>query len=126
MANFSYSQSMEAAGLAFSAGKTYSASLSLSLADVAAAETTTEMEMTLNVANVKAFAVLSDVDVTLKTNSSGSPTNTLALKGGIPYIWNTDSYDTFKLTDDVTALFFTNAGETDANIKLTTVVDATP
>lgn len=126
MADFQYNQSMNAPGLSVSSGKTYSGSLSESLADVAAANGTTQMNMAIKVANVKAFAVYSDVAVTLKTNSSGSPADTLAIKAGIPYIWTTDSYDAFKLTTDVTALFFVNAGGTDANVKVTTVVDATP
>lgn len=126
MADFQYSQTLSAPGLSISGGKTYSASLSESLSDVAAASGTTQMNIAIKVANVKAFAIISDVDVTLKTNSSGSPANTLALKAGVAYVWNTDSYDTFKLTTDVTAMFFVNAGTADANIKVSTVVDATP
>jgi len=126
MADFQLTQVLNAPGISISGGKTYSASLSESLADVAAGNGTTQMTMTIDVSAVKAFAIFSDVDITLKTNSSGSPANTLALKAGIPYIWTTDSYDTFKLTTDVTSLFFVNAGSVDANIKVTVVADATP
>lgn len=126
MADFQYTQGISAPGFSITGGKTYSASLAEQLADVASSNSTTQMNMALKVANVKAFAIVSDVNVTLKTNSSGSPANTLVLVAGIPYIWTIDSYDTFKLTTDVTALFFVNATGTDANIKVTAVVDATP
>lgn len=77
-------------------------------------------------ANVKSFVVTSDQDVSLKTNSTSSPGNTLALKANVPYIWNSDSYDTFKITVDVTKWYATNAGAVNANLKFRRLSDPTP
>jgi hypothetical protein len=86
----------------------------------------TPVSCAIDVSQVKSFWIKSSADLTLKTNSSGSPTNTLALKAGIPYEWNTDSYDTFKLTGDVTSMFFVNAAVASCTVSCGFVYDATP
>lgn len=60
------------------------------------------------VAKVKTFFIKADQNMTVKTNSSGSPANTLTLIANKPYLWHSDSLDTFKLTVNVTGLFITN------------------
>jgi hypothetical protein len=78
------------------------------------------------VANVKSVVITSDRDVTLETNNGTTPGNTLALKASVPYIWNTDSYDSLKLTVDVTKFYFTNAGANPANVSVRIIYDPTP
>lgn len=63
----------------------------------------------LDVSEIQSIRIQSDVDCTIKTNSSGSPDDTLDLVAGVPYIWNTDSYDSLLLTVDVTTIYVTNA-----------------
>lgn len=62
----------------------------------------------IDISQVKALALYSSVDLTVKTNSSGSPTDTINLLAGIPYIWETGAYDTCKITADVSSLYITN------------------
>lgn len=84
------------------------------------------VSIAIDVSQVKSFLLLSTQDVTFKTNSSGSPTNTIALKAGKPYVWTVDSYDTFKLTGDVTIVYITNASGADATVTLRGCYDSTP
>lgn len=90
--------------------------------------TTTNMpfSLALDISQVKSILLLSDQDVTLKTNSSSSPTDTIALKANQPYIWFTGAYDTCKITADVTTAFITNAGATQANVSARWLYDITP
>lgn len=93
---------------------------------VADGETDFELDVDIVLASLKAIYVYSDQDVTLETNSSSAPDDTIALKAGIPYIWTTDSYDALMFTEDITAVFITNASGEDANVKVLALNDATP
>jgi hypothetical protein len=87
---------------------------------------TTQFIIAIDVSAVQSFFIVSSVAATLKTNSSGSPANTVVLKAGIPYVWNTDSYDSFLLTTDVTSMFFVVAGSTAGTVSCGVVTDASP
>ncbi len=105
----------------------YSASSELAMTEtIADSSTDYEITTSIDVSAVKSFYVVSDRAVTLETNSGSSPADTISLKAGIPYIWNTDSYDTFKLGTDVTAIFITNASGGTATLELRCIQDATP
>jgi hypothetical protein len=67
--------------------------------------------------------ILSDQDMTLKTNSSGAPDDTIVLKANVPYIWTTDSYDAIQITADITALYMTNGSGEDASLRIESLVD---
>jgi hypothetical protein len=97
-------------------------------ADVAILDSATddEVDMTLDVTQVSSFFIISDQDITLETNNGTTPDNTLALKANKEYNWDAASYDTFKLTVDVTDFFFTNASGSTANVKIRILIDATP
>ena len=90
--------------------------------------TTTDMpfSVAIDISQVKCIYILSDQDVLLETNSSSSPTNTINLKANQPYLWYVNAYDTCKITADVTSAFFTNAGATQANVKMRWLYDITP
>lgn len=79
----------------------------------------------LDVSQVKAVFILSDQDITLETNSSGAPTNTLALKANVPYIWYTNKPSALVFTGDITALYITNASAAIANLQMEILVDPT-
>lgn len=107
--------------------RTYEASGHVGINEVIPAPSTNlQLTCAIDVSAVKSLLILSDQDITIKTNSSSEPTNTLALKAGVAYEWTTDSYDTLKLTGDVTAIFVTHAGETAANLTIDVVQDVTP
>ncbi len=107
--------------------KAYSGSGEINISEsVVTASTDLAITCAIDVSAVKSFYVVSDQAVTLETNSGGSPTNTIVLKAGVPYQWNTDSYNTFLLTGDVTVIYVTNASGSTAAIELRCVQDSTP
>ena len=94
---------------------------------VANSETDYQITFTLDYSACVAFYLCSSEDVTFETNDGAAPDDTIALKAGIPYIWYTDKYDTFKITADVTTnVFITNASGSTATVRCEAVVDATP
>jgi hypothetical protein len=50
----------------------------------------TQLTFTLDVSAAKSILLLSTKDVTLKTNSSGSPAATVSLTANVPKIWSAD------------------------------------
>lgn len=82
---------------------------------------TTNQAVDLNfaVANVQALWMFSPQTVTVKTNSAGSPTQTLTLTGGVAYQWVAGGAGTNPFTSDVTAgLFITNATEVNTIVQI--------
>ena len=51
-------------------------------------------------ANIKAVYIKTDVDVTIKVDSSGSPEQTILMKAGVPYIWCTGNPSVLLLATD--------------------------
>jgi hypothetical protein len=110
-----------------SASNSYSGTLSLSLDEtITNGQTAYEIDIAIDVSKVAAISISSNKAITLKTNSSGSPDNTLTLRAGVPYQWCSDSYDTFKLTTDVTKFYVANSSGASANLLLEGVVDGSP
>ena len=79
----------------------------------------------IDVSQLKSILLLSDRDLTIETNSASVPDDTIALKAGVPYIWNTNSYDACLLTADVTALYVTLVGVVAATLKIRGLIDPT-
>jgi len=67
---------------------------------------------------LKMFVLSSDQDVTIKTNSSGSPQETFTMKANKPLVWMDGSPSASPIAGDVTALYVTNASGSTANIKM--------
>jgi hypothetical protein len=60
------------------------------------------------VADTQAVMILATSNCTLKTNSTGSPDDTINLKAGIPLVWRASaSYFSNPFTVDVTAWYIT-------------------
>lgn len=93
---------------------------------VATAQTDSEIALTLDVSEIVALYINSTQDVTLETNDGSSPDNTIALTADNPYIWHDESYHDCLLTEDVTALFITNASGATATITVWALYDPTP
>ena len=84
---------------------------------VATAGLTKEIDLDITVANIVSFFIESTVAVTLKTNSTGSPAQTIALAAKKAFHWNNlDAINVNPLTTNITKLFFVNAGAADATI----------
>lgn len=95
-------------------------------AEVTVASSPLDIIMAFDVSAVKAFLCQSTKDVTFTTWSTGGVAQVINLKANVPYIWCTDSYDTFKLTDDVIKIVIINASGATAQVKIEVVEDPTP
>jgi len=126
MASFSFGASASVPGISISASSSFSASMLVTVEETAVHSDTTELIVALDVSEIKAIVISSNVQVTLKTNDADAPDDTIVIKAGVPYIWNLDSYHALLLTDDVTSIFVVNATLNAANIKIAAVVDSTP
>ncbi len=94
---------------------------------VADSSTDFEINFDLDVSACVSFYLESDQDVTFETNSGSVADNTIALKAGEPYVWHTQSYDSFLLTVDITtSVFITNASGSTATIYCVALYDVTP
>lgn len=85
-----------------------------------------EVAAVFSVASLKMVFILSDKDVTLETNSSSAPDQTISLLANKPLFWYEGAYHANPFTDDVTKFFFSNAGATDANVRIRILRDGTP
>jgi hypothetical protein len=88
---------------------------------IAGNTTNRQILFAIDVSELQAIVIFSDSNITVKTNSSSSPTDTISILAGIPYIWVKDEYETCKITADVTALFVTNANASAASFKMITL-----
>lgn len=66
------------------------------------------VEPTIDVSNLKALAVFSPVDCTLKTNDSGSPDDTINITANNPMIWYDGSGLACPISKDVTDWYVTS------------------
>lgn len=77
---------------------------------VAASQTNLLRAVSFTQSLVQSIIMLASTDLTVKTNSSGSPTDTISLKAGIPLIWSKSSaYFTCPFSANVTAFYLTNS-----------------
>lgn len=76
--------------------------------NLAAASTNVSVAAAWTVANTQALFLLSTTNATIKTNSSGSPANTISLIAGIPLEWRASAgYYANPFTTNVTSWFVT-------------------
>lgn len=104
--------------LTVTAAAQYQESVANSASDLAVA-------ITIESTSLKVFALQSDQDITVKTNDSGSPQETITLKANQPVIW-TEGQANVPISGDVTALYITNSSGSAANVSLLAGWDATP
>ena len=108
------------------APRVYTGSGLIGVQDAIAGSSTTQINVAIDVSAVKQIVIHSTVAATLKTNSSGTPDNTIVLKADVEYVWNTDSYDALLLGTDVTTVFLVVAGAAAGVLTISGVQDATP
>lgn len=79
-------------------------------------------------ARTSLLAIRTTVDVTIKTNSSGSPDDTILISGGKPFLWHREMHwrlDDF-LSADITDMFITNNDtESAGSVEIVMLGDAT-
>ncbi len=112
-------------GVAINQVNTLTAGQKISIDETMPIANDTLVALSLDVSQVKSMFILSDQDVTLETNSSSAPAQSLALKANIPYIWYTNKYHSLWCTTDITALYVTNASASAASLQLEILVDPT-
>lgn len=90
---------------------------------IANGTTNQEILAAIDVSATKFVVLSSDVALTLKTNSSGSPDNTINLSAGVPYIWGYGDYNSLLLTVDVAKFFVTNSSGSSATLNILALID---
>lgn len=83
---------------------------------VPASTTNKQVDVAVTVANIKSVCIYSDQALTVKTNSTGSPQETITLKAREAVIYSADT-GTAPFAGNVTAMYLTNAGTATANFK---------
>ncbi len=77
-----------------------------------------QIDLAITLANVKVLGIQCDKDVEIKTNDSAYPVDTITLAANTSLIWTEDDLGDIPFTENVTALYVTNAGEGDARLKI--------
>ncbi len=90
---------------------------------IPAATTNQEILAAIDVSEAKFVVLSSDVALTLKTNNSSSPSNTIALAAGVPYVWGFGDNNALLLTVDVAKFFVTNATAGAAALNILALID---
>lgn len=86
--------------------------------------TTNQQEnIAFNHTNLRGVYIKSDVTVTLKTNSSGSPDDTITVTAGVPFIWYYQSGVDNPFSAAVVTTYWTNGTSGAATIYMRTLVD---
>jgi hypothetical protein len=79
-----------------------------------------EVDIALTVANLKALVLYCDQAVTVKTNSTGAPQETITMTALREIIWTTDGaagVTTIPFAGNITKFYISNAGIKDANFQ---------
>lgn len=85
---------------------------------VAANATNQQEAVAFSHTNLRQIYIKSDVTLTLKTNSTSSPDNTITITAGVPFVWNYQSGITNPFSAAVATCYFTNATAGAANLYL--------
>lgn len=87
-------------------------------------QTDVEYAMSLDASQIKGFIIKSAVAATIKTNSSGSPGQTINVAAGKGIIWHLGNGFSNPLTPDITKIFITNVAS--GLFQMYALVDVTP
>lgn len=86
---------------------------------VAGSTTNESHALAITTAKLRSFFLISSQNVTIKTNSTGSPNNTWNLIAGVPFVWSADAaYFTNPVSANITTIYITNSGTTSARVRL--------
>ncbi len=110
--------------LGISSVRNFTGDLQVSIGQsVAGLTTDQEILAGIDISELKLLVISSDVALTIKTNNSGAPTDTLSIAAGVPYIWGENDYNAKLLTGDVTKLFVTNATAGVAALRILALIN---
>lgn len=118
---------VDGGGESLSAEKAYSGGTRASLDEAIPAEQTDlELEFAMALTGLQMLVISATCAMTLKTNSSGDPDDTLSLVADSPYVWTADSLDACLITAAITSLFVSTAAGVSGTLKIEAIADATP
>lgn len=89
---------------------------------VPASTTNQPVRIAFAAAHLTSMSMRTDQEVTVKTNSTSAPSNTFDVKPRAPVQWYSTSGITNPISADVTVLYVTNAGATNANVDLSFLI----
>jgi hypothetical protein len=95
---------------------------------IIASQTNYEIDTSWKYSTIKSCLLYCDTALTIKTNSSGSPTDTITLAAGVQKIYTNDGAvgtGTNFFTADVTKIYVTNS-TTASNLTIRVLYDSTP
>ncbi len=106
------------AGVAAAVTTAYTGNTEQNASSLCNINATTEIDVTFIKANLQSLLLYCDQTITLKTNSSGAPQDTLNVKANVAFVWNTDlaSIFTCPFSNNVTKFFVVGAS---ANVNAT-------
>lgn len=105
--------------------RTVEGGLRLSFNETIPAATTNQLiPLAFTLANMISLVISSDANVTIKTNNSGTPDQTINLVGGKPMVWDSGEYYANPIEDNITALYVSAAA--DAILYIDVLVNGTP
>ena len=113
--------------LAVQATNTSNAEINIS-DTVAASGTHVEYTVAFTITNLECIYISSTTDMTLKTNETGSPDDTILLKANRPFVWMKNSGITVPFVGDsgaITKFYFTN-GLVESTLEIRILKDTTP
>jgi hypothetical protein len=92
---------------------------------IAISATDALVAFTCDFSQLKSLYIKCDQALTIKTNSSGAPAQTITLAANVPYVWTYGSGITCPITADITALYITNGSGSLANLEIRALEDPT-
>lgn len=117
-------ESATANALSIDAQRNFSGDSQLAIQQTVTAGTTDqEILAAIDISLAKLVMIKATVDMTLKTNSTGAPDDTLSLKAGIPMVWRENDYNALFLSADVTKFYATNGGAADGTLQILALID---
>lgn len=112
-----------------SKSKQYTYSKIVEYSDSVSDGTTDDLvDLAFALAQLKVVYLASDQAITIKTNSSGAPQETINLLANVPLLWTEDDYQASStlFAGDVTALYLTNGSGSAAAVEMRVLLDGTP
>lgn len=90
---------------------------------VAATTTNKEFDLAVTKANILSMVLTCDKAVTVKTNSSSTPQETITLAAGQAIVWASDHTESAPFSSNITKFFVTNAGSAAARFRFFALVN---
>jgi hypothetical protein len=75
---------------------------------------------------LQSLFIKSDKDLTIETNSTSEPGDTLTIPGGEPFVWNQNMAWDNPFSADVTKFYLTNGEAAAARVQMEFLYDPTP